>query len=418
MELEQSKPYGILIECLKKDQRRSEAAALSALSTQDWHNLLALTAMQRVTPLLWHRLKQKNLETFVPEAAAAQFKEASRRNTLHNLRLNGELRLLLNALNAENIPLILLKGIALANTVYENISLREMNDIDVLAHPADLARIADILIDMGYDKPLQPIDVNIIMQTEHHLPRFIKKGRAGFEIHWNLTNPSEPYTVSPHGLWERAVPIQISSGQTLMLSPEDLLLHLCLHTSYHHQFTFGLRPFCDISEMIDHFGSILNWQTVAERALSQHWHRGVYLTLRLAIELAGAAVPDRIMEMIQPVDMSKTILEAARTQIFTDKYFATSIPTPFAQLLKSRRLSDKFNIFRQRVFLPKTVIANHYSVPIDSLKIYGCYLRRFYDVLRRHRGTFSKFQKTDSAVTSLADRKLLIADWIDIPHGK
>lgn len=412
MELEQSKLYDILIAYLKKDKRGPEAAAVSALSAQDWHNLLALAAMQRITPLLWHRLKQKNLETLVPETAAAQLRESSRRNTLNNLRLNGEMSRLLAALETEAIPLIPLKGIVLANAVYENISLREMNDIDVLTRPGDLQRIADILTGMGY-RPMQAISVNLIIQTAHHLPGFIKKGHAKIEVHWNITHPNKNYSIEPHGLWDRAVPVQISGCNALMLSPEDLLLHLCLHTSYLHPFTFGLRPFCDIAETIERFGSALDWRTVVDRACGQGWQRGVYLALQLAVELAGASVPDHVMEKLQPADMSETILETARTQIFTDKYFATSIPTPFAQLLKSRRLSDKIKIFWQRVFLPRAVIANAYSVPMDSLRIYGCYLRRFYDVIRRHGRTFKKFQKNDSAVKSLADRTKLIDDWMD-----
>jgi hypothetical protein len=412
MELEQSKLYDILIACLKKDKCGPEAAAVSALSAQDWHNLLALSTIQRVTSLLWHRLKQKNLETLVPETTAAQLRESFRHNTMNNMRLNGELRLLLLKLNAENIPLILLKGIVLANTVYENIGLREMNDIDVLTQPDDLQRIADILTGMGY-KPLQPFRTDVTIQTAYHLPGFIKKGHAKIEVHWTITHPNTNYSIEPHGLWKRAVPVQISGCQTLMLSPEDLFLHLCLHTSYLHPFTFGLRPFCDIAETIDHFGSALNWETVVERAISQHWQRGVYLALQMAVELAGASVPDHVMEKLQPVDISETILETARTQIFTDKYFATSIPTSFAQLLESRRLSDKFKIFWRRVFLPKALIANNYSIPIDSLIIYVCYLRRVYDVLRRHGSTFNKFQKNDSAVKSLADRKKIIADWME-----
>jgi hypothetical protein len=412
MELEQSKLYDILIACLKRDKSDPDTAALSALSAQDWHNLLALSTMQRVTHLLWHRLKQKGLDKVVPDAAAATLHASFLRNTMKNMRLNGEMCLLLSRLNTENIPLILLKGIVLANTVYENIGLREMNDIDLLVRPGDLQRITDILTGMGYH-PMQAISINLIIQTAHHLPGFIKKGHAKIEFHWNITHPNKNYSIDPHGLWERAVPIQIAGCNALMLSPEDLFLHLCLHTSYLHPFTFGLRPFCDIAETIDHFGSVLDWQNIAERTISQKWQRGVYLALRLAVDLAGASVPDDTIEKLQPTDMPGTILETARTQIFTDKYFAASIPTQLAQLLGSRRLSDKFKIFWQRVFLPKAVIAKSYSVPMDSLRIYLCYLRRFYDVLRRHGRTFKKFQKNDYAIKSLADRKKIIADWMD-----
>ncbi len=122
-------------------------------------------------PLLWHRLRQKGLDKAVPIAAAETFKNAFRQNTLHNLRFYGELRRLLSVLKPEGIPLILLKGVFLADAVYSNMGVREMNDIDVLARPADLARIAEILTGMGYT-PLSPISVDTTLKN-----RQLKRGR-------------------------------------------------------------------------------------------------------------------------------------------------------------------------------------------------------------------------------------------------
>lgn len=412
MEMEQSSLYNIMIACLKKDTHVPNPETTASLSVQDWHKLLELSAMQRIMPLLWHRLKQKNLESLVPEASVARLRQAFRLNTLTNLRLNAEMSQLLAALETEGIPLIPLKGIVLANTVYENISLREMNDIDVLAHSGDLKRIADILTGMGY-RPMRTVSVNSTIQTTLHLPGFIKKDHARIEVHWNITHPNKNYSIEPHGLWERAVPMELGHRKTQMLSAEDMLLHLCLHTSYLHPFTLGLRPFCDIAESIDFYGPALDWQAIAERAASQHWQRGIYLALSLAVEMAGAAVPTEIMEKLQPAEMTETIMETARIQILSDKDFVSSITRPFAQLLESRRLKDKLKIFRQRIFLPRAVIANAYSIPVDSLRIYGCYLRRFYDVLINHGRTFRKFSKKDPALKSLAERTKSIADWMD-----
>ena len=401
-----------MISCLKKNKHEPETNALTALSAEDWKSLIALSDMQRITPLLWHRLKQKGLDHVVPDAVAVSLHESTRRNTLHNLRFNRELCLLLNTLEAENIPLIPLKGIVLANKIYENIGLREMNDIDVLARRDDIMRIADILSRTGYS-PIAPLCADVTIQTGIHLPRMIKKGHVNFEIHWNLTLPGKSYYIDPHGLWQRAVPTKIAGTQTMMFSSEDLLLHICLHTSYHHHFAFGLRPFCDIAEIIDHFSSTLDWQTVVNRACHQRWQKGVYLALRLAVELADASVPMDALSKLRPENMSETIFETARAQIFTDKYFVTSIPMQLSKLLASRRLSDKLRIFCQRIFPPRVQMANAYSVPINSIRIYGCYFRRFYDLLNSHSDTFRKIQNKDSNVRSMVVRKKIIADWLE-----
>jgi len=405
----------LLIDCLKKDESTVNAARLSGLSPECWQMFLTLATTQRVMPLLWHRLRQKRLDEAVPVETAEAFRDASRQNTLRNLRFYGELRRLLSALKPDGIPLILLKGIFLADAVYGNMGLREMNDIDVLARPTDLARIAEILTDMGY-APLHPISVATTLKSAHHLPRMVKKGYAGFEIHWNLTCPDESYSIDPGGLWERAVPVHNAGCDALTLSPEDLLLHVCLHTSYQHQFAFGLRPSCDIAEMIARFGSTLNWQAITERATSRSWQRGVCLALQLARELAGADVPVDFLERLRPSDGTEAILETARAQVFTDKKFAFSVPAPFAELLETNSLLDKIRIFWPRVFLPKAIISAQYSVPMDSVRIYFYYPRRFVDVLRRHGHTLKKHQQNDALLKFLAGRTKTIANWLARPN--
>jgi hypothetical protein len=401
----------LLIDCLKKDGPDVEPSRLSSLSPERWKALLALAATQRVSSLFWNRLREKGLDNTVPIKAAEQLQYAFRRNALRNLRFYGELHRLLSALKHEGIPLILLKGIFLADAVYDNMGLREMNDIDLLARPGDLARIAAILKAMDY-KSVKPICADITINAAQHLPRLVRHGHASFEIHWNLTNPGIYYSIDPDGLWERAVPIHIAGCDAMALSHEDLLLHLCLHTSYQHQFAFGLRPSCDIAETIARFSTSLNWQIITERACRWGWQRGVYLALLLARELAGADIPVNILERLRPEDMTEAVLETVRTQIFTDKRLAVSIPVPFAELLQSRQPWDKILLFWQRIFLPKAIISSNYSVPMDSWKIYGCYPRRFIDVLRRHRHTLKKYRQNDAPMKSLVERKSTIADWL------
>lgn len=396
----------LLVACLKKSESSPD---LSGLTPRDWEIFLQTASLQRVAPLLWHRLRQKGLSDLIPLPAAETLRDAYRRNTLHNLRFNGQLQLLLTALASENIPLILLKGIVLANTVYPNIALREMNDIDALAHPEHLERIADILTSLGY-RPATPFSLDLVLQTQHHLPRFIKKNQAGFEIHWTLGIGGNLQAVDTAELWDRAQPVRIAGCPALMFSGEDMLLHLCIHVSYQHRFAFGLRPFCDIAALIDSVPP--DWQAFAARTAAGGWQRGVYLSLRLAGELAGAAVPADILERLRPEDLPDALLEAVRSQVFADKLLSAKLPTPAVQLLASRHPAEKIKIFFGRVFLSRFYMANLYSVPINSPKIYFLYLHRLWDLLRRYGSILGKYQNRDDAVTSFTDSTKQITDWL------
>jgi hypothetical protein len=398
----------LLIDCLKRDTAGVEATRFSGLSPERWDFFLSLAHKHQIASLLWHRIREKGLDSALPLPLAESLRQSLYHNTLKNLCLYRELHRLLAALQSEGIPLILLKGIYLAEAVYENPGLREMSDIDVLARPSDLSRIVEILQNLGY-VPLQPICIEVALQVHHHLPGMVKQGIASFEVHWNLIPPGESNGIDSERLWQDAIPVRTAKIDALALSPEDLILHLCHHSSYLHQFTMGLRPFCDITETIRRFDATLRWQTIIEQAIARKWHRGVYLILRLAQEMMGAEVPANVLEKLRPEDVSDAFLETVLVQILACK----SVPVPFAQLMESGSRLTQLHILLQRIFLPKATMAMQYSVPVDSLKLYWCYWRRFFDVLRRHGKTLRKFHNKDTSTKDLAERVNTIAGWLN-----
>lgn len=384
---------------------------LAGLTPEQWQAWIALAKVQRVTPLLWHRLRQKKAAMLLPAALQAELKASLTRTAMQNLRRYGELRRFLTTAQENQIPVLLLKGIYLADAVYGNAGLREMTDIDLLVPAETLQRTASILIKMGYE-PLQPICPELVLKTNHHLPPLVRPGYANFEIHWNLMDPDEPGYVGPEGFLQRAVPVQVAGCGALALSPEDLLLHLCYHTSFHHHFAFGLRPSCDIAAVIEHFGMQLDWQVMTERAAGLGWQRGVYLALRLARDLVGAAVPEKVLKGLQPVGMQADIVELARRQIFSEKEIAREVTISFAQLAAATSLAGKMRIFWQRVFLTREQLAVRYELPTDSRWLYACYPRRVFDLLRNNSSRLRQIRRGDQQLSEIVTRKKLIVDWL------
>ncbi len=320
--LEEAKLIELLLGCLHWEAGRIRLDDLAGLSEEEWDGFLALAAEQRIRPLLYQRLIERGLDAAVPERVLAALWDVQRQTALRTMGYQTELAALAMELAAQDVPLIALKGIWLARAIYGNPALREMNDIDVLVRREHLSVAMDILSQRGHT-PTQEVDIEIDTATSQHLPRFIKSGVAGFEVHWSLCRLNQPYSIDTGELWERVVPAQIGRASLSGLAPEDLLLHLCLHTSYQHQFIFGLRPSCDIAAVIERYGAELDWAVVVERAQRWRWERGVYLALRLAADLVGAAVTESVLSALRPADLSETVLATARSQLFTEKAFST-----------------------------------------------------------------------------------------------
>ncbi|WP_028320823.1 nucleotidyltransferase domain-containing protein [Desulfatiglans anilini] len=397
----------LLLELLNRNPAVPEPAATALLGPSDWDRLLALAKIMRISPLLYYRLREKGLSHHLPDACRSSLRQACLDTTLRNLRAYGALRRLARLLEREDIPVIVLKGMFLADAVYRDIGLREMNDIDLLARPQHVQRIAELAGELGY-APRVDVNQEDAEEIHLHLPRLIKEGEAGFEIHWNVTHSNRRYRIDPDELWKRALPVKLQGTNVLAFCPEDMLLHLCLHTSYHHQFAFGLRPSCDIAELLLWCGDRFDWDAVLERSERWGWGRGVYMALLLAKKLVDAPVPGGITARLKPADITADILNAAVSQVFTNSRIASTIPKPFADLILYERLGGKLGILLNRVFLPKRTMAVLYPACRGSWKIYVYYPRRLLDVLRRHGRTFRKIKQGDPELLHLAKRKQLI----------
>ena len=87
-----------------------------------------------------------------------------------------------------------------------------------------------------------------------------------------------------------------------LLSLEDLLIHLALHSSYHHRFDrSAFQGLVDIHTVIVRHGEKIDWQTLAHRAVEWKAAGFLYSTLRLTREVLGAPIPDGTLQSLPHV---------------------------------------------------------------------------------------------------------------------
>ena len=132
-----------------------------------------------------------------------------------------------------NLPLILLKGIALVGRVYPAVEQRPMQDIDVLVRRADFERAAALLQTHGYQFSNKASLWNEAFAREFMGNVAYSKAGVAFDVHWHPVTMSwfrATTAFDLDGLWSRAVPTEIAGAPALRLCPEDEVLHLCYHT--------------------------------------------------------------------------------------------------------------------------------------------------------------------------------------------
>lgn len=275
------------------------------LDAAGWDAFIAEASRHGVSALVYRELAHSE---YAPPHVVRSLERHYLGNRLRNLRLYARLSALLEALRAEAIDVVVLKGAFLAQAVYADAALRAMTDADLLVRACDLERTARTLRTLGWNQAAP------IPEGGHQLPTFELEG-VQVDLHWNIEDDGAPFAIDVAGLWERTVPAHISHAQALALSPEDLLLHLCLHTVYGHgwkQFDGGLRHLADIAALVRCQTSTLNWSTFVSRAKAWRVDRCAWLGLITARDLLNACVPEAVFNRLAPPQPHAPWVQAAR----------------------------------------------------------------------------------------------------------
>ena len=367
---------------------------------------------QNVPVLLYWRLK-----SLQPKPIPAHIEEKMKSMAIAKARVSlmqqYYLGKLLLAFQSHAIPMILLKGSYLREIVYQDISLRNIADVDILVQTADLERTLELLHDLGYSAQSAPLKV--LLTSKDPLP-YRSYTTVNVDIHWTIDQRRGVNRINETGLWQRAGEATVAKVKIKSLATEDLLLHLCLHNSSRHSFVMMLRSICDIQQVLIHFAPELDWQRVLERAREWNASRSLYLNLYLAQELLGAEIPQEVLEQIKPPDFSPEIEQTVLDRIFVEKSRPKDLTTPFARGTRSLSLGSAIHTFKEYVFPAPDKLARMFFVNPSKPKIYFFYPLRWADLIHRWGKTIWQLSfREKKTVASLKEAHEEIAekDWLE-----
>lgn len=275
------------------DEAAAERIRELAQARIDWEYLYSLAQRHAVLPLLY-----RGLEANAPGAAPQDFKNKLRQkfrdNATRNLLLAGELVRIARLFESEGLQVLAYKGPALAVQAYGELSLRRFIDLDVIVRRRDVGRAGVLLQKLGFNKPegLTPSQEKFLLRCQYNLAFTRDGGRLIVELHWELASFRFASVPLGESVWERAVAVGLTGGEVKSLSPEDLLLALCVHGTKHLWERLGWV--CDVAALLNSQTN-LDWPLIARRAQDSRVERMLYLGLRLARGLAGADVPDGLL---------------------------------------------------------------------------------------------------------------------------
>lgn len=382
--------YQLLLACARTKLGKNNQDEIRKLVNDglDWDYLLQMGKAHGLAPLLYSHLRGIDYEHRIPQPIMDQLHNIYYGNLARNILAYDELSRVLKSFEEKEIPVVALKGIALAGLVYRNIALRPMADVDLLVQESNMPEVLKTLFKLGFKRLLQEKEITLKNRNEvdlvkrqknvKHLPGLI------ISIHRDLTAPARfkgATKINTQQMISRARPGKVAGSNILIMAPEDQVLHVIYHATFQHPF-IGLLQLCDVAELIKLKENELNWQILVKTSINGRIATAIYYFLYLSEKLLEAPIPDWVLRALTPNLLKRSLLDI----LVIKSSFFIKCPTHsvasryLLQALMLDKIINTLSLLWKAIFPPLEWLTAYYDRP-RTKKLYLSHLINLLTVL-------------------------------------
>lgn len=266
--------------------------------------------------LLWQKIHEGKLGPLI-YASALRFQDREppsawqsrfRSDYIHSLLSHREYRTqtatFLEAAAAREIPVIILRGTRIAESLYNDPALRMYTDIDALIPRQRLQETKALARELGFFPPAGRDD-SFFEQHHYHLCYTSRTNGIPLELHWALSPPFSLERIDYDDLFAQARHVEVAGVAALAPAPEDDLVMLASHLTRH---ATAMRPLPGpqltgvcldeslLAWMIDLDRFVartpeLDWDVVIRRAREWEISGPVVMALDTVAQVLGTPIP-------------------------------------------------------------------------------------------------------------------------------
>jgi len=182
-------------------------------------------ASRRLLPMIY-----RNVKTSIPAHLRDELRLVHHEYWADNQKRFHRLQQLLSWFEAQGIPTLVLKGMALSILHYCDMALRPMSDLDILV-PEDRAReVVGRLLHDGWtpDLYLPSAPKNRYFYRHIHAMPLAHPDYGVLDLHWHVLTEAT-FRGADWIFWRDSVPLAVNTIKTRALNPTDQLMHTCVH---------------------------------------------------------------------------------------------------------------------------------------------------------------------------------------------
>ena len=272
-----------------------------SFSAADWDFLVAKAHAEGVAPLLYWTFSRSGKFSSLPQAVRNSLRVLYSSTWMQNQKHLKELEILARRFHQAEIPVVVLKGICFALTIYPDIGLRPMGDMDLLVPASKLAEAVRIAKSFGYEdsKPEASPGLKDLLNHEVCLQ---KPGAQSItlELHHSLVaDKTFTYAVPMDWFWEQTESLdgslQVRFEKLSMLTPTAQVLYAASHAMLQHGGKNApLRWFYDLDRLICHYNGRMDWDLLLSQAKIFEWGSALDAALSQTYAYFDTPIPDHV----------------------------------------------------------------------------------------------------------------------------
>jgi len=351
----------------------------------DWEKVFQGVCCNGLVGLTHRYLTQREPQDYPPPEFRQRVQQAYRISAIRMALMYRRIGKVLAQLAESGVDYMVVKGPALAYTVYPDPALRAFNDLDLVVRERDWTVMHRLLVKMGFrpeeDLPHPPPKL-VPQAVLYELKYWHPETGLLVEVHYDDLLNAGLASCDVEGFWQRAVLTDVEGMPVKALSLEDQLIHLCAHAHY-HGYT-RLNCFSDIAFIVRDHAAQLDWERLLETVRIEEAQVGIYYSLHFLDQLLGVRVPRDVLTALRPdrfrrwwheryLPEQKVLSLQPMPRPDFSFYFIPLFKRLLPDLLVMGRRGDKLRYLLRLLLPPRTWLRDYYNLS-DTPKIAVHYL--------------------------------------------
>ncbi len=280
------------------DTESEEQLSKACEDNTDWDIFSRLVQYHQLEAV-FHGCITPHIASLIPESTRHTLQGGHRSNAVSNLYLHAKAAEIFKVFRSRDVPLLLVKGIAVQNWLYRQNETRSSGDIDLFIDVCDLNTAIACMESIGYQtaylKDRIPAGSRLAKQvtrTQKDIKFIHPKNPAIIELHWQLSENKSAFPITFDQAWRSRCTLSPMGTPIESLSESLHANYLCFHGARH--FFIKLFWLYDIAKLM--IKPDIDWPTILLQSETLKNQRSMGVTLALASRFFSVPIPEAIKQ--------------------------------------------------------------------------------------------------------------------------